>query len=285
MRSNPFRDFAVSTLSPRQLRDAKELVRLVASRCCRGVLQFSSRPYVAQRGMTVVFAPHQDDEVLGCGALIARKRNAGESVHVVFLTDGAASHPDHPRVTPLQIAAIRAQESRRALAALGVDSVAIHFFNQADGTLNRLSPAARESLVTSIAALLVRVQPAEIFLPCRTDGSSEHEAAFQIVAEAIDRAGIEAAMWEYPIWLWWNPLTLLTQLVQSTGRCRAPTEDFLPIKRQALAHYRSQLEPLLPQSEPALPRDLLRLIDSEAEYFFRSVPAASGVRQPGRSVI
>lgn len=260
-------------------------MRLLASRCCQLVLQITSRPYLARPGATIVFAPHPDDETLGCGALIARKRHAGLSVHVVFLTDGAASHPGHPLVTVAQMAAIRLQEARRVLAVLGVDSQTVHFFNEADGTLDRLSPAQRESVVRRIAALLDEVQPAEIFLPCQADGSSEHQAAFGFVAEAVERTGAPAEIWEYPVWLWWNPLTLLARLVQATGRCRAMTEDYLPIKRRALAHYRSQLEPLPPQLHPALPRDLLHLIDTSAEYFFRHVPATASTRSSPRTII
>jgi LmbE family N-acetylglucosaminyl deacetylase len=252
------------------LRRPKEFVRLLASQLCQLALRCASRPYVAGSGSTLVFAPHPDDETLGCGALIARKRNGGHTVHVVFFTDGAASHPAHPRVTTAEIAAIRAQESRRVLAALGVDSTAVHFLNQADGALNRLDPVSRAAVIARTAALLDSLQPGEIFLPSHADGSSEHEAAFAFVAEAVARCRPHAAIWEYPVWLWWNPLTLLAQVVKATGRCRAPTEDFLDVKRHALALYRSQLAPLPPQAEPALPRDLLRLIDTEAEYFFRS---------------
>ena len=39
----------------------------------------------------LVVAPHQDDETLGCGGLIARKRYEGLPVHVVFITDGSAT--------------------------------------------------------------------------------------------------------------------------------------------------------------------------------------------------
>src|SRR5207248_577693 len=39
----------------------------------------------------IVFAPHQDDEVLGCGGTIVRKLRAGADVTVVFLTDGSAA--------------------------------------------------------------------------------------------------------------------------------------------------------------------------------------------------
>ena len=260
-------------------------MRLFASRCCQLVLQLTSQPYVSRRGLTIVFAPHQDDETLGCGALIARKRNAGQAVHVVFLTDGSASHPGHPRVTRPEIAAMRLQEARRVLATLGVDSEMIHFFNEPDGTLDHLPPGHREALVTRIAALLGRLQPAELFLPCNGDGSSEHGAAFGFVMEAVGRAATSAAIWEYPIWLWWNTRALMKRIARGRGRCRAPTEDFLPVKRRALAHYRSQLEPLPPQSEPASPRGLVRLLDTEAEYFFRFLPARTRPLAPGGSAI
>src|SRR5829696_1206258 len=42
---------------------------------------------VAARGCLVI-APHPDDETLGCGATIARKRAAGTPVRVVIVADG-----------------------------------------------------------------------------------------------------------------------------------------------------------------------------------------------------
>ena len=36
----------------------------------------------------LVLAPHQDDEVLGCGGLAAQLAAAGGAVRVLFLTDG-----------------------------------------------------------------------------------------------------------------------------------------------------------------------------------------------------
>src|SRR3954464_13432525 len=61
----------------------------------------------------IVFAPHPDDETLGCGATIHRKRDAGTAVHVVIASDGRRSQ--HPGViAPEELVRMRAQE---ALAA------------------------------------------------------------------------------------------------------------------------------------------------------------------------
>jgi hypothetical protein len=40
----------------------------------------------------IIFAPHQDDETLGCGGTIIRKKQAGANLQIVFMTDGCRSH-------------------------------------------------------------------------------------------------------------------------------------------------------------------------------------------------
>ena len=60
----------------------------------------------------LVFAPHPDDEILGCAGLMQRLVREGLAVHVVVVTDGAAGG----------IAAIREQECAAGLACLGVNS-------------------------------------------------------------------------------------------------------------------------------------------------------------------
>ena len=43
----------------------------------------------------MVFAPHPDDETLGCGGTVVKLRRAGVDVHIVFMTDGRHSHDAH----------------------------------------------------------------------------------------------------------------------------------------------------------------------------------------------
>ena len=246
----------------------KELMRRAAIAFCRSVLRCTSQPYCVRDGTVVVFAPHQDDETLGCGALIARRRNEGLPVHVVFVTDGSASHPGHPRLAPAALAALRQREAREVLAVLGVESGAIHFLNEPDGTLESISTARRSTLVARIAGLLDQTRPTEIFLPCSPDGSSEHDATFEFVAEGLQRAGVRPAIWQYPVWAWWNPVLILEKMVFARSCHRVAGEDFTAIKQAALARYRSQIEPLPPQTVPALPHGLVTIFRSDIEYFF-----------------
>ena len=54
----------------------------------------------------LVLAPHPDDETLGVGALIARKRAAGTRVRVLVVTDGRGSHVSSV-LDPDALAAVR----------------------------------------------------------------------------------------------------------------------------------------------------------------------------------
>ncbi len=273
------------SLSRIDRRRAKAITRQTAVRGCRFVLDWLSPRYVPRDTPCIVFAPHQDDETLGCGALIARKRREGLPVHVVFITDGSASHAGHPELTPAAISALRRREALDALAILGVESEAIHFLDEADGTLNNLPPARQERLIAQFTALLTAIGPGEVFLPCSPDGSSEHDAAFGFICAALLRSRLRPDVWQYPVWSWWNPRLLVDRMVFTAGRCTLATEDYRPIKALALSRYHSQIEPLPPWRDPALPPELVRFFHSDREYFFRFVLPPPGCADHGIRVI
>src|SRR5262249_20642409 len=70
-------------------------------------------------GRTLVLVAHQDDETLGCGALIQRMR----SPLVVYATDGAPLNEKwwKPYGSRQAYADVRRSEALGALAALGVE--------------------------------------------------------------------------------------------------------------------------------------------------------------------
>jgi len=251
---------------------AKEFLRQIAIELCAGLLQAGSKPYEVREGISVIIAPHQDDETLACGGIIARKRHEGLPVHVVFITDGSASHPGHPRHTPPELARLRRAEAMSAMACLGVERAAVHFLDEPDGTLKTISPDRRELLVTRLARELDAIRPAELFLPCNPDGSSEHDATFGFVLEAVRQSSLQPVIWQYPVWSWWNPVLLLRRWVGSRDCRRLPLEDFRQHKQQAIQCYRSQIAPLEPDITAALPADLVDIFLADTEYFFRYEP-------------
>jgi LmbE family N-acetylglucosaminyl deacetylase len=218
-------------------------------------------------GPLLVISPHPDDETLGCGGLIASLRQSARRVEVAFVTDGAASHPDHPTLTPAKLAEIRHAEALAATAALGVPAEAVHFFDAPDGRLSHLDSSARGALVGRLATLLTRVQPTLIALPCLQDGSAEHAASFQLTQAALITTPLTPLVLEFPIWSWWNPLLLLRALFGSGAIRRL---EFQPVHRQklaALACYHSQIKPIPPATSPLLSADYVRAFQSPVEYF------------------
>lgn len=80
-------------------------------------------PYRAHAGLEsrslLVFAPHPDDEVFGCGGTLATHAARGDHVQVIVLTDGAWALEGEARLRHTEV---REAESRAAAAVLGCPS-------------------------------------------------------------------------------------------------------------------------------------------------------------------
>ncbi len=247
----------------------KQFLRSLLHAALDAVLRSRSRAWFpAADSRCLIIAPHPDDEVLGCANLIQRHGVAGRPVELVYLTNGAASHPDHPRLEPAEIGRMRQAEARQAVQLLGVDQTCLHFLGAPDGSLDRLPPDALAQTTRQIAAVLERFQPTLICLPSRDDASTEHVAAYDLVQAALTGMNLRARVWEYPIWSRWSPRHLLPL-------CGAPGKIWRPapgapatLKRQAIACYRSQTEPTPPWTQAVLPPGFADYFATAGEYFF-----------------
>jgi LmbE family N-acetylglucosaminyl deacetylase len=152
--------------------------------------EFDIEPYTE----LLVIAAHPDDETLGAAGLIARFADSGRPVRVVVVTDGAASHPHFAPVTPAELARLRAEESRRALALLAPEAD-LELFGFPDGATrehsSRISDALRLAISRTAATALVAA-------PWHGDGHRDH----RVVSEAVARVIEDRALVEYPIWMW-----------------------------------------------------------------------------------
>src|ERR1700738_3669694 len=85
----------------------------------------------------LVLAPHPDDEVIGCGGVVARHLWDGRQVHVVIATDGAEAGGGD-----------REAQSRAGLAILGESraDVALTFLRFPDRHLRENAGALRDRL-------------------------------------------------------------------------------------------------------------------------------------------
>lgn len=207
-------------------------------------LLFFCQPVSLSAKPALIVAPHQDDESLGCGGLIALKRQQGIPVDVVFITDGAASHRWHPQFKSGEIAPIRKQEALTALAILGVDPAHIHFLDLPDGRL-KYDGSVRQAATEALTQLMCTKQPGEVYVTHRRDRSADHEVAYAVTRDAIATSGLDIDLFQYYIWLLWK--TLLgreVQLQDLAGACRLPIAVVATEKRQAIEAYQSQYRSL-----------------------------------------
>ena len=151
---------------------------------------------------TVVFAPHPDDESLGCGGLIALLRKRNKPVDVVFVSDGAMSHPNSLRYDRAARVTLREQEALAACELLGVTAEHIRFLRYPDTAVPRQHHAGFEDATNHIRSVLEELQPSHILVCWRRDPHCDHRATWELCRAAYDELA-EAPKWiEYPIWMW-----------------------------------------------------------------------------------
>lgn len=207
----------------------------------------------------IVFSPHFDDETLGCGGLIIKKKRAGADIKIVFMTDGTGSHRN--LMSPEDLAAVRLAEAIDAAKVMGLeraDVIALGFEEQKLGL-------HRNVAAEQVAQILDWYRPEEIWIPHSREPliwSPDHRETTRVVKEAARRTGRDYAVFEYPVWLWFNypwidlpaasfreTLRLIRTSLSGafglhlTRTCRLELDigDVLELKRAALAAHRSQM--------------------------------------------
>jgi len=132
---------------------------------------------------TLVIAPHPDDESIAAGGLLQRAIAAGAEARVIVVTDGD-NNPwplrylkKKVRVTDADRAewgALRREESRRALSALGVPSAA--FLGYPDRLLTTMARSGDLRVRDSIAAAIDDFSPSLLVIPSAFDLHPDHRA-------------------------------------------------------------------------------------------------------------
>jgi len=260
------------------MKRVKETVRRLAAGGTAAALRHRSTPLPEIDGVLLVVAPHPDDETLGCGGLIARQAAAGRRVHVLFVTDGEASHEGHPELQPADLGRQRRDEAVAALGELGIVNPrsAATFLGAPDGRLNRLDTDERSAVIDVLAKWIRADRPEAVCTPFLGGGSSEHDATTAMVRAALGpTSGV--ALFEYPIWAWWNALRLGGQVRNATANFRLQLGPLRAAKLRALRCHRSQVEPVAPWTEPVLPPAIVEPCTGPTEFYFRTTaPAVNG---------
>jgi len=237
----------------------------------RWLVYTASKPMSLSQKSVMVIAPHQDDEVLGCGGLIGCKREENVPVQVVFVTDGAASHAWHPNFQSGELIPIRKDEALSALSILDVDRKQVHFLNKPDGKLSYLKPTERQRTIEQLAELLKSFEPGEIYVPHRKDRTKDHEATYELVQAAIKLSEIETDVLQYPIWIFSRSLLFRDlKLNELAGAYRLSIHSVQAKKRRAIEVYRSQCLPIDAENSAILKPAFLERFFLPYEVFFKT---------------
>lgn len=174
----------------------------------------------------LVFAPHPDDEAIGCAGVIQQALNAGAQVWVVYMTNGdgfrlaVERQFRQPRPTPeqhIQFGEMRQREARRAMHLLGLADWRVTFLGYPDRGLYSLwrsnwtpsnplrsyytdtgSNPYRETLrpgvtycgqnvLRDVESVLRRTVPTHVYVTHPADDHPDHSATALFVMSALAR--------------------------------------------------------------------------------------------------
>ena len=178
----------------------------------------------------LVLAPHADDEVIGCGGMMARRTAEGDRVHVAVFGVGGIQHRhlEHEAT-----AVARLDEFKRATEILGVAETTVLF----EGMDMRLDTIPQVEIVSKIDDLLESKYD-EVYFPY-SSFNHDHQTVFDAVFSALrmkggDQAPLLSALYEYPE-VGWNPTEI------RGGKMYVDISDQLEQKMRALSAYESQM--------------------------------------------
>jgi len=192
----------------------------------------------------IVFAPHPDDETLGCGGTIAKRISEGYEVLVVVMTDGRYAFMNVLDIesdpTPEELKEIRKEEVKRATEILGVPEENLIFLDFVDRTLE----TNEEKVEEKVAEILSKNRPVEVYSPYKNDGHPDHRAAYRIVKNSIRKSGISTLMYQYSIthkYARIGPIVNVFLNLFNHSMVRVDVSKFLLLKEAALKEFKSEL--------------------------------------------
>ncbi len=180
-----------------------------------------------QQETVIVFAPHPDDDILGCGGTLIHHVRNGDHVIIVYMTSGGAAEWKGKRK---DLEEIREQEARNAAAKIGVEDLI--FLREPDGALEQ----SLEN-VTNVVRIILDYKPTTAYIPHSADDHEDHQATHWLVVAAAKKAsGAKKHAWKVPRILCyevWTPLFEVTD--------KEEISDVIDLKLEALAEHKTQL--------------------------------------------
>lgn len=210
-------------------------------------------------GSIMIIAPHPDDEVFGCGGLIARLVAEGNAPHVIVLTGGGGSHRGCCSTSESDIISERRGLTHKAMSVLGLPESHLYELDFTDGHINESNPEETDKL----KALISEINPDVILVPHHGEGWPDHLAARDL---GIELAGDETAVYEYCVWMWYYRQM---NLDWKNAYVLQMTEAEHKKKLESIETYHSALAPCGKPWVGVLPKLFVKANSTNLELFFK----------------
>lgn len=207
----------------------------------------------------LILAPHPDDEVLGCGGLVARLCKEGNPPHVAILTGGGGSLRGHSAIPESEVIKARRQLTLNSAHELGLPKTNIHFLDFIDGKIS----AQPQEEIEKLGTLISKLKPSVIFVPHSGEGWPDHLAVREI---GIKLAPESATVYEYCVWMWYYNVW---RLDWKNARSLKMTKEEHEAKLRAVEAYVKPLAPIGAPWSGILPKPFLRANTSDIELYFK----------------
>ena len=166
----------------------------------------------------MVFAPHPDDEALGCAGTLLQILNKDVSSSIIFLTSGERLYGD----PSYEIAEKRKEEAVRAAGILGFGERL--FLDFPDGEINM----HKKSIYGKLSGIIEQIKPDLVLSPSPIDYHVDHIATSRIAMRLLnDFQTFKLAFYEVYSTLRFNYLVDITGVTD--------------LKRKTILNYRTSL--------------------------------------------
>lgn len=180
----------------------------------------------------LIIAPHADDEILGCGGIMARYIAEGHTVKVLIMTKAIEE------LFPQSLVEQARNEAKASHAFLGVSETV--FF---DFPAPVLDQTASYKMSIEISKLISEFQPEKVYLPHRGDIHKDHKMVFEAalvamrpinncpVKEIYAYETLSETEWAAPF----GDDAFIPNVFVNIA-------DYLNVKQEAMKHFASQLK-------------------------------------------
>jgi LmbE family N-acetylglucosaminyl deacetylase len=238
------------------------------SAAARGGAATENQDRVEQwRGKTImVFTPHPDDDVFGCGGVMAMlARNGNKIIVVIYTNDNKGSFD--LEMTSERLARIRKAEQEAAMEVIGVPKENIIWLGYDDGELEYAEPKA---LCGQAAKLIRKYRPDAVFSIDPGEWherwhKSDHRMAAFNTADAIRAAEFHLYYPEHLLLDGLKPYKVpLMMFYYAAGEANywVDITDVVELKIKAVSKHVSQFEPSINKYRPDWdPQDFEKLVE------------------------